>query len=141
MVVILSIFLFPLHRVVHSVPALTSNFWEVVARRLGTGHTAHQCSTAYHGQQNKMKPPSSRPRKRGKDKLASQTTVTAKTGTLKRKRQLRDALENLDSGYVDDIFDSTPFKKIKKSVQVSINFSPPDKLITLMPLPADPRNT
>ena len=75
--------------------------------------------------------------------MASETTITAKAGTLKRKRQLRDALENLDSGYVDDIFDSTPFKKIKKSVQVSINFSLPNVLhvFTVMCLHADPRNT
>ena len=51
-------------RVVHSVPALTSNFWEVVAKRLGTGHTAQQCSSAYHEQTNKMKPPSVRPKKK-----------------------------------------------------------------------------
>ena len=108
-------------RIVHSVPALTGNFWEVVARKLGTGHTAHQCSTAYHSQQNKMKPPATRPKRREKEKVASETTITAKTGTLKRKRQLRDALENLDSGYVDDIFDSTPFKKVRKSVKVRLS--------------------
>ena len=36
-----------LHRIVHSVPATTSHFWEVVAKRLGTGHTANQCCEAY----------------------------------------------------------------------------------------------
>ena len=35
-------------RVVLSVPAVTSNFWEVVAKRLATGHTAQQCFAAYH---------------------------------------------------------------------------------------------
>ena len=105
-------------RVVHSVPALTGNFWEVVAKRLGTGHTAQQCSSAYHEQTNKMKPPSLRPKKKEKGRV--ETSITAKTGTLKRKRQLRDALEHLDNDYYDDIFNSTPLKKIKKSVKVRL---------------------
>ena len=46
------------------------------------------------------------------------TKVTGGAGTLKRKRQLRDALEEMDNGYYDDVFESTPFKKFKKSVMV-----------------------
>ena len=105
-------------RVVHNVPALTTNFWEVVARRFGSGLTAHQCCRAYHEQATKVKAPSTRPRKKEKQKVLEEG-VTAKVGTLKRKRQLRNALEQLDKDYFDDIFDSTPFKKIKKSVMVS----------------------
>ena len=33
--------------IVHVVPAMTTNFWEVVARRLGTGHSARECSKQY----------------------------------------------------------------------------------------------
>lgn len=40
--------------------------------------------------------------------------LTAKVGTMKRKRQVRDILDHLDSGHTDDIFDSTPFKKKSK---------------------------
>ncbi|XP_022101400.1 uncharacterized protein LOC110985020 [Acanthaster planci] len=40
--------------------------------------------------------------------------LTAKVGTMKRKRQLRDLVEQHNRGYEDDIFDSTPFKKQKK---------------------------
>lgn len=36
--------------------------------------------------------------------------LTAKVGTLARKRQLRDILEQQDDGYEDDLFDSTPFR-------------------------------
>ena len=46
------------------------------------------------------------------------TKVTGGAGTLKRKRQLRDALEEMDKDYYDDVFESTPFKKFKKSVMV-----------------------
>ena len=46
------------------------------------------------------------------------TKVTGGAGTLKRKRQLRDALEEMDKDYYDDVFESTPFKKFKKSVTV-----------------------
>lgn len=102
-------------------PALTNNFWETVARRLGRGYSAQQCSEAYHEPTGKMKPPSTMPKR--KETLQSlETSITAKSGTLKRKRQLRDALEHLDSGYHDDIFDSTPLKKIKKTIKVGEEF-------------------
>lgn len=39
--------------------------------------------------------------------------LTAGVGTMKRKRQVRDILDHLDSGYIDDIFNTTPFKKSK----------------------------
>ena len=100
---------------------LTNNFWETVARKLGPGYSAQLCSEVYHKQIGNMKPPSTKPTR--KEKMQPlETSITAKSGTLKRKRQLRDALEHLDSGYHDDIFDSTPLKKIKKSVKVSENF-------------------
>ena len=44
-------------------------------------------------------------------------SITSRVGTLKRKQMIRDVLQQLDEGYEDDIFDSTPFKKMKK-VQV-----------------------
>ena len=123
---------------VHSVPALTTNFWEVVARQMNTGHTAHQCSTAYHEQsrRSRVKPSSSSSSHRrqptgSKEKAkaappasSAAATVTAKqkvtkvtggAGTLKRKRQLRDALEEMDNGYYDDVFES---KRFNKSVMV-----------------------
>jgi len=44
-------------------------------------------------------------------------TVTGGVGTIKRKRELRELLEQQDVNYEDDIFDSTPFKK-KKDLKV-----------------------
>ena len=46
-------------------------------------------------------------------------TVTGGVGTIKRKRELRELLEQQDVNYEDDIFDSTPFKK-KKDLKVCI---------------------
>ena len=46
--------------------------------------------------------------------LTAAVALTAKAGTMKRKRQLRDLVEQHNRGYEDDIFDSTPFKKQKK---------------------------
>lgn len=76
-----------------------------------------------------MKPPSHhRPSNKEKVKTAASasvpaepkvTKVTGGMGTLKRKRQLRDTLEEMDKDYYDDIFESTPFKKFKKSVKVN----------------------
>lgn len=44
-------------------------------------------------------------------------TVTGGVGTIKRKRELRELLEQQDVDYEDDIFDSTPFKR-KKDLKV-----------------------
>ena len=48
--------------------------------------------------------------------------MSSKTGSLARKRELREMLEEQDKGYEDDAFEGTPFrsKKISKATQVSI---------------------
>lgn len=40
-------------------------------------------------------------------------TVTGGVGTIKRKREIRELLEQQDVDYEDDVFDSTPFKRMK----------------------------
>ena len=44
-------------------------------------------------------------------------TVSGGIGTIKRKREIRELLEQQDMNYEDDIFDATPFKK-KKDLKV-----------------------
>jgi hypothetical protein len=46
--------------------------------------------------------------------------LSSKTGTLARKRELRDMLEQQDEGYEDDAFEGTPFrsKKVSRKLQV-----------------------
>ncbi len=98
---------------------MTKNLWEVVAQTLGTGHSAWECN-------HQFVLATSRPSRRrrgggggiGTKEDATPPAITAKVGTMKRKRQLRNALEHLDKGYSDDIFDSTPFRKKVKSVSV-----------------------
>ena len=43
--------------------------------------------------------------------------VSGGVGTIKRKREIRELLEQQDVNYEDDIFDATPFKK-KKDLKV-----------------------
>ena len=49
-------------------------------------------------------------------------TVTGGVGTIKRKREIRELLEQEDVNYEDDIFDATPFKR-KKDLKVLNPFS------------------
>ena len=37
--------------------------------------------------------------------------ITAKKGTLKRKKQLREFVEHYNDGYGDDLYNSTPYRK------------------------------
>ena len=41
-------------------------------------------------------------------------------GTMKSRHQLRNIMSRLDQGYTDDVFETTPLKKVKKTVQVYI---------------------
>ncbi|XP_033632158.1 uncharacterized protein LOC117293812 [Asterias rubens] len=52
--------------------------------------------------------------KQQENQAKTSIALTAKVGTMKRKRQLRDLVEQHNRGYEDDIFESTPFKKQKK---------------------------
>ena len=111
------------YRIVREVPALVPDFWEQVASRLPTNHTARECSTKYMEActrpSTKKQKVADQPDKSEGDK---KILITGKAGTLKRKRQLQAAMEHLDKGYADDIFESTPFKKKVKTV-VKVSFS------------------
>lgn len=110
------------HRTVREVPALRPDFWQEVANRLQTGHSPTECSTKYMELCTK---PSTTTTAQHKQTMEPEKTedgkilITGKIGTMKRKRQLRAAMEYTEKGYVDDIFDSTPFKKrVKTKVKV-----------------------
>ncbi len=115
------------YSIVHGVPAIESDFWERVASRL-PGYTARECSSKYMeactGPSTKKHPATKRQPKQkqaGQPDKTEKIAITGNVGTLKRKRQLRAALEHMDKGYVDDIFESTPFKKkVKTRVKVML---------------------
>ncbi|CAB3996857.1 Hypothetical predicted protein, partial [Paramuricea clavata] len=50
--------------------------------------------------------------------------LSSKTGTLARKRELRDMLEQQDEGYEDDAFEGTPFRSKKVSRKLQHRVSP-----------------
>ena len=102
------------------VPAMDPNFWETVASRF-PGHTARECSQKYMEFCNKTTKRLSKQRQGHPAKATEQKmlAITGKVGTMKRKRQLRAVMEDMDKGYTDNIFDSTPFKKkVKTRVRV-----------------------
>lgn len=47
----------------------------------------------------------------------------AGVNTLKRKRQLREMVENINEGHSDDVFDSTPYRK--RSRRAAVSYQPP----------------
>ena len=51
-------------------------------------------------------------------KSSQVTAITAGKGTLKRKQQIRELIEQQNEGYEDDLFESTPYRK-QGSIKVS----------------------
>ncbi len=45
--------------------------------------------------------------------------ITGRVGTIKRKKQLRGVLKSIDSGYHDNLFDSTPIQKKTQHIVVN----------------------
>ncbi len=103
----------PCGSIVQLLPSETKNLWEVVALMLDTGHSAWECNHQFVLATSR----SSRGGEGGggTKKDVTPPAITTKVGTMKRKRQLRNAPEHLDKGYSDDIFDSTPFARTVES--------------------------
>ncbi|XP_036062456.1 mis18-binding protein 1 isoform X2 [Onychomys torridus] len=110
-----------LHRAFTSLPKHKPGFWSDVAMAVGS-RTADECQRKYIED-----PQGKRPRKHvskkkqadfkvqngEKDSADEQKTIkiTARVGTLKRKRQMRDYLEQLPKDNHDDFFSATPLQK------------------------------
>ncbi|EPQ14294.1 Mis18-binding protein 1 [Myotis brandtii] len=111
-----------LHCAFASLPKHKPGFWSDVAMAVGS-RSAEECQRKYmedsqgNGFQKhvtKKKPINPKGQKNGKsgDSDKKQTIkITAKVGTLKRKKQMRDFLEQLPKDDHDDFFSTTPFKK------------------------------
>ncbi len=100
------------YRIVLRMPAILPDFWEQVASHLASGHSARDCCIKYMA----AKQPSKKMLVHAQKQTDERVTITGKIGTIKRKRQLREVMESLDENYVDDYFESTPYKKSAKTV-------------------------
>ncbi|XP_036903098.1 mis18-binding protein 1 [Sturnira hondurensis] len=112
-----------LHCAYASLPKQKPGFWSDVAMAVGSW-SAEECQRKYledsqgNGSQThvtKKKPVNTKSKtygKRKRDDVDQEQTVkiTAKVGTLKRKQQMRDFLEQLPKDDHDDFFSTTPLK-------------------------------
>ncbi|KAL1789719.1 mis18-binding protein 1 [Sigmodon hispidus] len=110
-----------LHRAFTSLPKHKPGFWSDVAMAVGS-RTADECQRKYLEDPSGKKPRRHVAKKKQadlkiqngeKDSGDEKKTikVTARVGTLKRKRQIRDYLEQLPKDNHDDFFSATPFQK------------------------------
>ncbi|NXS27932.1 M18BP protein, partial [Pomatostomus ruficeps] len=115
-----------LHRAVAALPKHRSGFWQEVAMAVGS-RSAEECHGKYLEEQQE-RGSRQQPRKTtaGKSEQKDQprlppadtkeAAITARVGTLKRKQQMREFLEQLPKDDHDDIFTATPFQR--RRVQV-----------------------
>ncbi|XP_066486419.1 mis18-binding protein 1 [Tiliqua scincoides] len=104
-----------LHRAVASLPKHKSGFWVDVATAVET-RSPEECQQRCLAEQEGRKPRAlKRTTKSGKkDEREGETkqpvAIVAKVGTLKRKQQMRDFLEQMPKDNHDDIFTATPLQ-------------------------------
>ncbi|TKC39150.1 hypothetical protein EI555_017057 [Monodon monoceros] len=100
-----------------SLPKHKPGFWSEVAMAVGS-RSAHECQRKYmedprgkRSQKHVTKKKPVNPKGKISDSDKKQTIkITAKVGTLKRKQQMRDFLEQLPKDDHDDFFSTTPLQ-------------------------------
>ncbi|NWW20351.1 M18BP protein, partial [Falcunculus frontatus] len=113
-------------RAIASLPKHRSGFWQEVAMAVGS-RSAEECQGKYleeqQGKGSKQQPKkttSGKSEQKGTNILfvagEKEPAITAKVGTLKRKQQMREFLEQLPKDNHDDVFTTTPFQS--RRVQV-----------------------
>ncbi|XP_026966955.1 mis18-binding protein 1 isoform X2 [Sagmatias obliquidens] len=106
-----------LHCAFASLPKHKPGFWSEVAMAVGS-RSAHECQRKYmedprgkRSQKHVTKKKPVNPKGKISDSDKKQTIkITAKVGTLKRKQQMRDFLEQLPKDDHDDFFSTTPLQ-------------------------------
>ncbi|XP_075048261.1 mis18-binding protein 1 isoform X3 [Mixophyes fleayi] len=112
-----------LYKAVSSLPKHKKGFWLDVAMAVGS-RSAEQCQEKYLEKQqtksskaqSKKKPDTAKKKKQENKSNEKETVkITAKVGTLKRKQQMREFLDQIQKDDHDDLFSATPFqnKKVK----------------------------
>ncbi|NXR54766.1 M18BP protein, partial [Hippolais icterina] len=115
-----------LHRAIAAFPKHRSGFWQDVAMAVGS-RSAQECQEKYlEEQQGKGSKKQPKKATSGKSEQKDhscldpadkkEAVITAKVGTLKRKLQMREFLEQMPKDNHDDIFTATPFQS--RRVQV-----------------------
>ncbi|XP_069494849.1 mis18-binding protein 1 isoform X2 [Ambystoma mexicanum] len=107
-----------LQRAIASLPKHKHGFWLDVAAAVGS-RSVEECQQKHMEQQQPKtskvkidkKCGSGKKEIKGVDKQGKSIQITAKVGTLKRKQQMREFLEQLPKADYDDFFSSTPFQK------------------------------
>ncbi|XP_031211628.1 mis18-binding protein 1 isoform X2 [Mastomys coucha] len=109
-----------LHRAFTSLPKHKPGFWSDVAMAVGS-RTANECQKKYTEEPqgrgsrkhvSKKKQANFKVQNGEEDSADAKTIkITAREGTLKRKRQMRDCLEHLPKDNHDDFFTATPLQK------------------------------
>ncbi|NWZ83960.1 M18BP protein, partial [Poecile atricapillus] len=113
-------------RAIATFPKHRSGFWKNVAMAVGS-RSAQECQGKYlEEQQGKGSKQQHKKNTSGKSKQKDnscldpadkkEAVITAKVGTLKRKQQMREFLEQLPKDNHDDVFTATPFQS--RRVQV-----------------------
>ncbi|KXJ25768.1 Mis18-binding protein 1 [Exaiptasia diaphana] len=103
----------------HSIPLTSPRFWQKVSETVET-RTAQECQSKYEGQLEK-KPRKDNTKSKQQKPKQKVVAITGGVGTVKRKRELRDLIQQNNSGYYDDIFDSTPYKKSKTNFKITVD--------------------
>ncbi|NXL71391.1 M18BP protein, partial [Leptocoma aspasia] len=113
-------------RAITAFPKHRSGFWQEVAMAVGS-RSAKECQGRYLEEQQR-KGSKQQPKKTTSGKSEQkdnscvdpadrkEAVITAKVGTLKRKQQMREFLEQLPKDNHDDVFTATPFQN--RRVQV-----------------------
>lgn len=120
-----------LNEALYAIPGNTPMFWQKISRKVGS-RTAQECQLKHQGhalvsnkKETSLKKVSAKEKNVPGVKGSSQQnvkTVSGGVGTIKRKREIRELLEQQDADYEDDIFDATPFKK-KKDLKLPFNLN------------------
>ncbi|XP_068110261.1 mis18-binding protein 1 isoform X2 [Hyperolius riggenbachi] len=106
-----------LHKAVSSLPKHKKEFWVDVAMAVGS-RSALECQEKYwedqmkgtkEGQDEKSKKKKEK-KQESKGKEKEPIKITSKVGTLKRKKQMREFLDQMGKDNYDDMFTATPYQ-------------------------------
>ncbi|KAL8168586.1 UNVERIFIED_CONTAM: hypothetical protein K2H54_004840 [Gekko kuhli] len=100
-------------RAVATLPKHMGGFWLCVAEAVGS-RSAEECQERYmaeqEGRKRAPKKTAKTRKEEAKERVQKPPAIDAKVGTLKRKEQMRDFLEQMPKDNHEDIFTATPFQ-------------------------------